>query len=136
MSEDYDDEFDFDDRDRDSDDDQEIINEEDQEEQEDLAKLEEDEEGRHEKKEKRKLPPQDPSAQLTQVQGTVLPLARDEKGIPTALAIKVDSKQRYLVVMNAMGVQLRSYCFQEILVKGHVKKDEQGNLTIDVRNYI
>jgi len=136
MSDDYDDEFDFDDRDRGSDDDQEIINEEDQEEQEDLAKLEEDEEGRHEKKEKRKLPPQDPSAQLTQVQGTVLPLARDEKGIPTALAIKVDSRQRYLVEMNAMGIQLRSFCFQEILVKGRVKKDEQGNLVIDVRNYI
>ena len=134
MAEDYDDEFDFDDRDSGSDDDQEIINEEDQEEQEELAKLEAKD--GHEKREKRKLPPAESSMQLAQVEGTVLPLARDEKGIPTALAIKVDSKQRYLVVMNDMGVQLRRFCFQEILVKGHIKKDEKGNLTIDVRNYI
>jgi hypothetical protein len=136
MTEDYDDEFDFDDRDGGGDDDQEIINEEDQEEQEELAKLEAKEKDGHEKKEKRKLPPAEASMQLAQVEGTVLPLARDEKGIPTALAIKVDSKQRYLVVMNDMGVQLRRFCFQEILVKGHIKKDEKGNLTIDVRNYI
>jgi hypothetical protein len=72
---------------------------------------------------------------LVQLSGTVKPKERSKEGKVLSLEFKTDDKT-YMIIMDAMGTKLLSFCFQEFLVTGLVSKVTEKEYTLAVKTYI
>lgn len=90
----------------------------------------EDEEGKEKKK---KIIVEDQN-KFVQLDGTVIVTKRDEKGLPTELAIDT-GKIRYPIQMDSMGKQLLKYCFNQVFLGGVLKVDGPNKI-FEVKNFI
>jgi hypothetical protein len=71
---------------------------------------------------------------LTTLRGLVIPVAWDEKGNVTDLAVSTDNEEEYLIERSGKGEDLFHFVREEVEVKGILKTDDNRKV-INVRTY-
>ena len=93
-----------------------------------------DEDEEEEGKEKRKRVVVEDQNKFVQIDGTIVVTKRDEKGLPSEIAIDT-GKVRYPILLDNMGKQLLKYCFNQVFLGG-ILKTEGATKVFEVKNFI